>query len=668
MKSEEVFAMQLKSGFAKMKELPVILEGGILRKTEKAIYVYGRGTIHGKELGICMQCGRELTHPVSVHLGIGPICGGHYHINTTEFTMENLKRMQTKLHAKTFLSWIPRSQIVKAWAVDEVIDIPGDIIKKSQVIKKGKIANISDTIIVISFDFDKVLLGTIKKLNNRRYNAADKTWSCSPTNSNIKSLKNLGFKLLDNRKHINTMQVPETSSNLMKTGIAGIKRTPYEYQLQGIQFLEDKGGRGLIADEMGLGKTMQALGYLQLHPEQRPAIIVVPASLKLNWKQEIELTLSNPECEILSGMQPYKTTKSILIINYDILQGWKEALMNLNPSIIIADEVHKIKNAKANRTKAFKAIAKITPHFIALSGTPIVNRPVEFFNTLNLLDSNKYPSFWKYAQRYCGAKRNGFGWDFGGSSNIVELHEDLKSIMIRRLKKDVLKELPAKQYSHVPMQLSDEALYISAEKDFITYLANEKGLEAAERAGNAAALAEINTLKQLAADLKMEAALNWISNFLESGQKLIVFATHKKVIDAVMTQFNHVAVKIDGSVSQQARNSAVHAFQEDDSVKLFVGNIQAAGVGLTLTAASNVAFLELPWTSTEIDQAIDRAHRIGQKNTVNIHYLLASGTIELKIAQLIDKKRKIFDALVNNIPTKETSLLQDIMGIYRCQK
>jgi SWI/SNF-related matrix-associated actin-dependent regulator 1 of chromatin subfamily A len=282
-----------------------------------------------------------------------------------------------------------------------------------------------------------------------------------------------------------------------------------------------------------------------------------------------------------------------------------------------------------------------------------------------LIDETVVPNFWTYAQKYCGARHNGYGWDFSGATNTEELHEKLvNTIMIRRKKSEVLKDLPEKLRAFVPMELNNRDTYRNAEVDFINFVRQYKGQAAANRASNAQALAEIEGLKQLAVKGKMNQAIDWIENFLEVDGKLVVFAIHKFVIDMLMERFGNVAVKIDGSVSGVNRDQAVQRFQTDDATRLFVGNIRAAGVGLTLTAANNVVFLELPWTPGELTQAEDRCHRIGQQGNVTINFLLAENTIEEKIARLIDNKQRVLDSVLDGKETEEESLLSELINQY----
>jgi len=446
--------------------------------------------------------------------------------------------------------------------------------------------------------------------------------------------------------------------------IPGLLHGLYPFQLEDVFRMEKLGGRCLNASEMGLGKTIQALAWIQLHRDKTPVIVVCPASLKLNWEREIESWLSNPKVQVLSGTTPYKTKGEILIINYDIVFAWYLELQKKKPQIIILDESHSVKSSATRRTKAVKKLCKEVPHIIALSGTPIVNRPIEIYNTLQILDKNLFPNYIAFTRRYCNAHNNGFGIDVNGASHTDELHNTLVgTIMIRRKKSDVLKELPDKIYSFVPIALDNTEEYNEAEKDFIAYVRREKGNDAAKRIESVEALAKIEGLKQLAVRGKLDDAMEWIENFLESDQKLVVFCTHKFVIEALINRFPK-AVKIEGSVNMNERQKAVDDFQNKPEVKLFVGNVIAAGTGITLTASSNVVILEFPWTPGSLSQCVDRCHRIGQKDSVNVYYLMAKNTIEEKIAKMLDEKTKILDSVLDGKETEQGTLLHEIMNSY----
>jgi SWI/SNF-related matrix-associated actin-dependent regulator 1 of chromatin subfamily A len=532
-----------------------------------------------------------------------------------------------------------------------------------------KYKNNDQSVILIKFPFDRSTLDQVRSLPERRYHSESKFWTCPVSAEAVNMLKGFGFgldedlqKFVNNKPHLNT-----SSKKIKEIEIKGLPGKLRKFQNIGVSMIEQLNGRILLGDEMGLGKTVEALAWLFLHPDKIPVVIVVPASLKLNWLRESQRWLINPFVQLLSGINTdeIKLLGKIIIVNYDILSAWVEKIIMINPQVLICDECHYFKNNTAQRTKAVKKLAKGIPHVLCLSGTPIVNRPVEIYNAVHIIDPSLFSNRWFFLQRYCGAKYNGYGWDFNGATNTQELHDKLtNSIMIRRLKKDVLQDLPDKTYSFVPIELTDENEYKEAESNFINYIQQTKGKAAAERAGNAEILTEIETLKQVAVKNKMKQTIEWIQDFIDSGNKLVVFAIHRFVIDELMKAFNEKTVKIDGSVLLTKRQKTVDKFQTNPNIHLFIGNIKAAGVGITLTAASNVVFLELPWTPGELTQAEDRCHRIGQNDKVNIYYLLANNTIEEQIAELLDKKRKVLDSVLDGKDTEQESLLTQLINKY----
>jgi SWI/SNF-related matrix-associated actin-dependent regulator 1 of chromatin subfamily A len=468
--------------------------------------------------------------------------------------------------------------------------------------------------------------------------------------------------------------------------IPGLKGVLMPFQKQGVAFIERKKGRAILADEMGLGKTVQALAWLQLHPELRPAIVVCPAVAKGVWKTHVQKWMSGPgKIQVVYGSRPEPLTGDVVIINYDILPndyqkeegttakkevprtGWVDFLIDLAPKVVIADEVHYIKSSKANRTKGVKKLVKKTPHFIAISGTPVVNRPMEAYNVIQLVKPSMFPEFLKYGIRYCGGKRGVFGWDFSGATHTDELHDRLMEIMIRRTKKEVLKDLPDKTFSFIPLQMTNRAEYDRASTELIAWIAENFGVRQANKARNAEALVKFNYLRQLTSKGKIDSVLEWIHDFLDTDGKLVVFGTYKMTLDRIMEEFGDLAVRIDGDTPTSKRSEIEQRFQNDPNVRLFVGNTQAAGVALTLTASSSVAFVELPWSPGDLSQASDRCHRIGQKNAVNIYYLLAEGTMDEDMASILDEKRLVLDAVLDGkeTPDEDSPTITELINKFR---
>ena len=424
------------------------------------------------------------------------------------------------------------------------------------------------------------------------------------------------------------------------------------FQKKAVRKINHFKGRALLADEMGLGKTIEALQWLKENPKIRPAIVVGPASAKWVWEMEASLKFGM-RSEILSGQTPPKKgTKllgkhPILILNYEILQYWTKYLKKLKPQVLLLDECHFVKNSRAARTKAVKKLAKNIPHIIGISGTPLTNRPDELWNIVSLVRPDVFESHFTYRWRYCKPVLKPWGWEYKGAANLKELHRKLNScMMIRRLKKDVLSELPAKTRQVISMQIElDE--YNEARDNFITWLTKQSAAKA-RSARNAERLVQIGCLKRLAAEAKMDGVLNWVDSFLEeSSGKIVLFCTHKKIIKQINERYKKISVVFDGSTPKHKRKLVVKKFQTDKKTRIFIGNIKAAGVVITLTAASTLAFVELDWVPGHHTQAEDRIHRIGQTNAAMIYYLVAKGTIEEKLCQILQAKQEVVSATLD---------------------
>jgi SWI/SNF-related matrix-associated actin-dependent regulator of chromatin subfamily A-like protein 1 len=480
----------------------------------------------------------------------------------------------------------------------------------------------------------------------------------------------------------------------MRNKFPELYKALWPYQRVGVRRLNDFNGRAILADSPGLGKTIQAVGYLAMNTEARPAIIVCPAIAKHHWKNTATKWLKNDKIVMLSGRTPYDLNEgTIFIINYDILtnqvfvadgdfcflrypdadvvkmkatqkvelpySGWIDYLSDLNAKCLIVDEFQRMSNRKTLRTNAISQIVKKMKHFIPVSGTPSENRPRELYTTLSWLVPHLFPNERTYQMRYCAGKHNGFGWDFNGASNIPELFSILKEhVMIRRTKKEVMKDLPAKIRSIVPLDIDNRKEYTRAEESFSEWLRLTKGKSIAQGEH----LVKLEALKQLATKGKMKLVLEWIEEYLESGEKLVVFAEHKKTVDMIMQKFNKIAVKVVGGIKQADREKAEKEFQTNDKVRLFVGNIQAAGVSLTLTKANAVAMVELPDTPAQLEQAEDRVYgRVNDCHGATIYFLVAVDSIEEDIAAMLDRKAQVLTAMYDGEKVAKESLLSELI-------
>jgi SWI/SNF-related matrix-associated actin-dependent regulator of chromatin subfamily A-like protein 1 len=419
-----------------------------------------------------------------------------------------------------------------------------------------------------------------------------------------------------------------------------------KYQREGVHLINGFNGRALIADEMGTGKSYTSLAWM-VENECYPAIVVCPAFLKVNWEREC-LKHLGMRSNVLEGREPKERgleplQGKITIINYDILRGWTKKLLRMRAQLLIVDECQYCKSLSAKRTKAVRQLSKHIPNRLYLSGTPLTNRPPELFSVLNMIKPKKYHHFRTFAQKYAYWNWNGYGLVYAGPRNLKRLHRTLKKeCLIRRLKKDVLKDLPEKSRYVVPLQLKDRREYDYAEKHFLAWLRSiSKGK--ARKASYAVGLTRLGYLKRLAAQLKMDSVKDWIETFLEeSNNKLAIFGVHRSILGRLHERFKTQSVLVTGKTPKGRRWKCVDQFQEDKRTRLFLGNYQAAGIGLNLTSASTGASIELPWTPAEATQAEDRLHRLGQKKQVDWYYLVAQHTIEDDLCKLLQEKQKTF--------------------------
>jgi SWI/SNF-related matrix-associated actin-dependent regulator 1 of chromatin subfamily A len=451
------------------------------------------------------------------------------------------------------------------------------------------------------------------------------------------------------------------------TGLGGELKP---FQRAGVSYLLAQ-RRAFLADEQGLGKTIEALAALQADGAF-PAVVVCPASLKLNWLAEIERWLPQRSARALvgtgagpggagSGVAVPGVGADITVVNYDIVAARLQELAELTPRALVLDESHYCKNAAAKRTQAVQRLSAAVPAdglVLALTGTPVMNRPPELISQLRII--GRLGDFGSGAQ---------FGRRFRGPDAHMRLHWHLRArCYVRRLKADVLPQLPPKTRGVVPVELDNEHEYRLAERDVVAWLRSQpldlRQLDARVAAAlRAERLVRLNALKLLAARGKLHAALAWIHDFCSSGERLVVFAKHREIQRAVIERFPR-ALHILGEDGHTARDESLREFQAPDDGaenQLIVCSIEVAGQGLTLTRSSNVVFLELDWTPAKHDQAEDRCHRIGQQDAVNATYLLAAGTIDETIATLLERKRAVIAAVTDGHERDEEGVVDGLV-------
>lgn len=432
------------------------------------------------------------------------------------------------------------------------------------------------------------------------------------------------------------------------------------YQKAGIQYALKRPGV-LIADEMGLGKTIQAIGIINADETIKRVIVICPASLKINWKREMDKWLTRPMTVGIAGKN-FPSFCDVAIVNYGILGKHEAWIQDKKWDMVILDEAHLIKNPKAKRTKA--ALSVMARRRAHLTGTPICNRPAELYTIIK--DLHPKWSNYKYFNRY---RSN------ATTERLNELNRILReTVMVRRLKADVLKELPAKIRQIVEIDTSDDpTLRQQVSKERQAYEKYLQDKQAAELAIEMAKISEseeeyeaavakmkevsvefesISRVRHETALAKVPAAMNVVDEQImgDEPKKLVIFAHHKDVVDAIMegcTKRGWKPVRVTGQDSMEARQKAVDHFQVDPGCLVFVGNIKAAGVGLTLTAACDLAFFELDWVPGNVTQAEDRCHRIGQKDTVFVRHIVLSDSLDANMAKTLVEKQRVIDAALD---------------------
>lgn len=520
----------------------------------------------------------------------------------------------------------------------------------------------------VSFQYHPMLVKCVKRIPSARYHADGNYWEVSSYHQQYLKLMEQWarsnrfvtsvFWLTDDERvpTYEPLPMPELTQphNLLIE--------PYEFQKQGIAYaVEHK--RCIMGDEQGLGKTVEAIGVLTVTGAV-PALVICPASLKLNWKRELKkfgglnaIVLDDSNRTTWQRFFELKKKDGrpcadVAIVNYESLKKFfvakirREGRFTLKSvdfdrrkdlfRTVIIDESHKCKSPQTQQSKFVQGICDGKEYILELTGTPVVNNNEDLIQQLRIMGRlEDFGGYGKFMGRYCAGMNK--------SSHIKELNYYLrKYCFFRRQKKDVLLQLPDKTRSYLNVEISNRKEYTDAERDIIKYLRDYQDAddEKVQRTIRGAVMVKMGILKQISARGKVDGAIDIIHNIIDGGEKLIVFCFLKEVVQALKMEFRD-AVTVTGDDNVQQKQYAVDRFQQDASCKLIILNYRSGGTGLTLTAASNVLFVEFPYTYSDCCQAEDRAHRNGQKNAVNCVYLLGTNTIDEYLYDLIQKKKEI---------------------------
>jgi SNF2 family DNA or RNA helicase len=531
--------------------------------------------------------------------------------------------------------------------------------------KLKSIIDTNGTEFIIRFDYDPKLVAAVKQLPKRKFDGTSKHWT-------VPISKTIAYTIIEFAKKHGFSFTPSCTAEIqqLKEGYDSIKneivprgtnddggiqiplppgKTLFPFQITGVRFAASRNSV-IIADEMGLGKTAQAIVACNTIQNLKRVLIIAPKCVKLNWKREWSMwsTHTNLTVNVLHSKQEFPNGDgNVVIINYDILQKFPNITAQ-TWDVLIVDEAHYLKNSKTIRAKIILGCKRERTNGIPatktifLTGTPILAKPLDLWNLVQRC-SSKF-SFWDYVTRFCDAYRDHRGfWVMNGASHLDELRRETSDFLIRRLKRDVLTDLPEKIRSIAYIE-NDAILSVEQEAanrcgmDFFTDLQGTDFRSAFE---------EISAVRKETGMLKIPQVLEFTDELLQNGKKIILFAHHREVVCRYKAHYGNIAVLVHGGSSSEERDRAVTEFTNNPEIKLFIGTIGAAGVGLTLTAADTVVFGESDWTPANLVQAEDRAHRIGQRECVNIYHVVVKDSLDDRMLQLITDKQRIIHVVVD---------------------
>lgn len=532
----------------------------------------------------------------------------------------------------------------------------------------------------VKFRYNPQLVSAIKQIPGSRFNGKTKAWWVPQSSG--QALLNWAGNFNSKPKQRAAIEVGEIEPLPELNVEIPLLMEMFPYQKKGVAYAMQK-ERVIVGDQPGLGKTCQAIAA-SVGVNAKCVLVICPATLKENWKREWKIW-TGKEAIVLTDRvkntwpQYHKVGMcNVFITNYESLKKYFVESINtpegkplrLNHikfkdtidlfDMVIIDEVHRCKDGRTQQSKFTMGICKGKKYVLGLTGTPVVNKPMDLIPQLYIINQlHNFGGYKGFVDRYCQ------GWD--KASNLKELNYLMhKHCYYRREKKDVLKDLPDKMRNIVRVDITNRAEYAKAEKQFIDYLRENLGKSEGEitKSLRGEVMVQMQILKKVAARGKKEAFIESVKEVVDAGEKIVLFAWHKDIVYD-LKQHLPGAVTLVGDDSMEARQKAVDAFQNDPRVQVIICNIKSGGVGITLTASSRVSFIELPWTPADCDQCEDRTHRIGQKNSVQVNYFLGHETIDEHIYSIIEKKRAIVNQVTGAEEEIETNIVDEFINLFR---
>lgn len=434
------------------------------------------------------------------------------------------------------------------------------------------------------------------------------------------------------------------------------------HQITGVEFVHRNNGRCLICDDPGLGKTLTTLTYAN-ESKNFPMVVVCPATVKQTWAEEAKKWLGDIPVHVMQGKTPETVPPEtkILVTSYNLLHPRIKCLSAFIGKTIVFDECHNLSNRQTATTKSATILSRRFQHVIGLSGTPILNRPADFWPILHVVRPKEYPKFQAFAWKYCDPRYRPWGWEYAGSSNLEQLAEEIKPFVIRR-KIDILAdEMPERDIRMEILDIDNRDEYTEAKHNFAKWM-ESKGRKLTPKALKAEKLIQVGFLLRLAAKLKCRNLVRFIRGYREQypEKKLLLFCHHTSMMEVLQRKVfspDEPYLAIHGGVPSAKRHPIIERFQQDPEARVLVCKTLSAGAGITLTAAETSIFCELPWGSSHVKQAAARNFRIGQEKRVEIIMTAARDTIEHKVCQILQEKQGLHDLLIDGTQTNSLPLM-----------
>jgi len=506
-------------------------------------------------------------------------------------------------------------------------------------------AYVRNDMICVSFSYRPRLVERAREIPDRAFDRTQREWTCPATPWHARWVAE-HFQDFHISGDILALAKTKADASRIETKRLGAL---YPYQIEAVRFIERAGGRVIVADDMGLGKTIEFIGWIKLHPEFSRILVVAPTNAIYLWAMQIKTWTGEVAGVIETTRQSLPDSRwwilsyTMMTLRYAQLQG---------ASVVCFDEGHALKNRKAQRTRAARMVIAGVPHVLFMSGTPFINRPSELFQPLNMLDPIAWKDFFPFAKRYCDAHYDlAERWITTGASHTEELRERLGTIMIRREKSEVAKDMPPKTRTLVPVEINNRKDYIEARRQTVT------AVKEARRSRNYRnELEKVNSLRGLVGLGKVDAAVEWAETFLESSdEKLVIFAHHLLIHSILQTRLKRFGVvRITGNETAKKQFAHQQEFQTGSPRVMLLS--EAGGQSIDLFVASNILFVEREWTPARETQIEDRLHRHGQKNPVNVVFLTGRNTIDQRFDEVVESKRKVFAEIIGEDEVKRVVL------------